>query len=124
MRKKADPQTVLRALVPYPAVFVPNAFGGRDVFFPNWPGAEITAPNMELARNAARESLTDLILETLKAGARPPAPSDPRNLTADEDEPAGTRVFMIEPDQARVTRTLGLAKARLRTAPTGQKYKP
>lgn len=123
-RKKIDPKTVLRAIKPYPAVFVPNNFGGTDVFLPNFPGGPVGGLNFETARLAAVEYLTLELSRAFQEGRLPPPPSDPDSLQPDEEEVLGTRVLMIDPDLEVLTRRLGLRKTHLRTAPTGEKYEP
>lgn len=124
MKRKPDSKTILRAIVPYPAVFTPNAFGGYDVFFPNFPNGFTQGSKLDLAKNAAREELTYQLYDYLKDEEHPPGPSDPDRLYADEDEAAGTVVFLIEPDREMLLRKLGLYKKKMRTAPSGDKYIP
>jgi len=124
MAQKPDPKTVLRAMASYPAVLVPNYFGGFDVFFPNFPGTATTGVNLNLAKAAAREELTVRLYHALRDGEAVPAPSDPDNLLVDEEEISGTRVIMVEPDQDWIMRQLGLSKKRWRISPAGVRYQP
>lgn len=122
--KKERTRRVLRAINPYPVVFVPNQFGGWDAFFPNFPKAVAAGVNFNLARRAAREELTTRFYLAFRDGRVPPPPSDPREIPGDDEEIAGTRIEMIEPDRDDVLRRLGLHQPRMRTSPSGQKYKP
>ncbi|MFH1090454.1 MAG: hypothetical protein V1742_02680 [Pseudomonadota bacterium] len=124
MHRKAEAKTVLRSVVPYPAVFVPNQYGGYDVYFPNFPISGLTGLNFNLALKAAQEELTQLLYADLKQGRLPPAPSSPDSLEADEELIPGTIAVMIEPDKDGLLRQLGMQKKRLRTSPTGVKYTP
>ncbi len=120
--RKRDPKTVLRAVVPYPVVLVPNHFGGFDAEFPNFPNGRAVGVNLDLAVKAAEEELTHQLYLILKDHGTPPAPSDSDLLYPDDDEPVGTRMIMIEPDKDALLRRLGLLKKPRRTAPTGEKY--
>jgi hypothetical protein len=120
--RKRDPKAVLRAVVPYPVVLVPNHFGGFDVEFPNFPNGRAVGVNLDLAIKAAVEELTHQLYLILKDNNTPSSPSNPETLFPDDDEPAGTRVIMIEPDKDALLRRLGLLKKPRRTAPTGEKY--
>ncbi|MEW6263242.1 MAG: hypothetical protein AB1641_09205 [Thermodesulfobacteriota bacterium] len=124
MGRKLDPAKVLRTIVPYPAVFVPNEYGGTDVYFPNFPEARASGLRFSLAQAAAREELTRQLYETWREGRRPPPPSAPETLPPDEEEITGTRLLMIEPDQDRLLIWLGLKKRPWRTSPMGEKYNP
>ena len=124
MGRKIESKTVLRALVPYPAVFVPNRFGGFDVFFPNFPKAETSGLNWALSQKAAREKLTRELYQAFRDGEDPPGPSDPEELFWDQEEIPGTRILMIESDKDWIMKGLGLGKKRMRTAPTGEKFVP
>ncbi len=124
MTGSLDAKSVLRALVPYPAVFVPNQFGGYDVYFSNFPSAQTSGLNFNSAHDAAEEELTTQIYLAFKEGAELPPPSDPATLPEDDEEIAGTRVLMIEPDRDWIMRRLGLVKKPERVAPDGQRYRP
>lgn len=124
MQNKPDARTVLRTLVPYPAVFVPNRYGGFDVYFPNFSEAQATGLNLGGAMEAAQEELTSQIYLALKTGGELEEPSDPENLIRDDEEPTGTRVIMVEPDRDWIMRRFGLVKKPERTAPTGERYRP
>ncbi|MEW5723612.1 MAG: hypothetical protein AB1896_10935 [Thermodesulfobacteriota bacterium] len=122
--KKERTRQVLRALAPYPAVFVPNQFGGWDVYFPNFPRAVVAGINFVLARLAAVEALNDQVYQAFRDGGAPPAPSDPDGLPVDEEEVTGARVVMLEPDRDEILRRLGLHMVRPRVAVGGRKYVP
>lgn len=100
----------IESLEPYPAVFLPVPEGGFEVVFPNFPGLRSYGVKLETAVKAAAELLTADLLERLMQGDDPPRPSDPEKLIPDEDEPPGTRLIMIEPDQAILRKRLGLVK--------------
>ena len=124
MFKKIDTKAVARHIKSYPAVFIPNHWGGWDVVFPNFSKQEAAGVNFKAARKEAVQLLTVALYDHLKEGATPPKPSDPNRLHPDEDEIPGTRVVMIEPDTEMLLRFLGLEKHRRKTAPTGEKYRP
>ncbi|MFH1135967.1 MAG: hypothetical protein V1816_07760 [Pseudomonadota bacterium] len=125
MAPRPDIKTVLRALAPYPAVFVPTEYGGFEAVFPNFAQGRAHGLNLDLAAQAAREELTALLTLAFLGGTPPPPPSDPDRLAPDDEEIPGTRILMIEPERDLVLKRLGLArKKRLKTAPSGEKYKP
>ena len=123
-KKKEVARRALRALVPYPAVLVPNQFGGFDVFFPNFTKAASGGVNLKLALEDARRELNYQLYKALRLGGDMPVPSLPDGLLPDEEEIAGTRVVVIEPDRDEILRRLGLNKLRSRMSPSGQKYTP
>jgi hypothetical protein len=98
----------LESLPEYPAVLVPVAEGGFEVIFPNFPRLKAYGVKQETAELAAREILTAELLERLFQGDEPPTASDPARLVAGDDEPPGTRLVMVGPDQAALRRRLGL----------------
>ena len=108
----------------YPAVFVPNIFGGFDVFFPNFPRLKTTGVNFELARQAATDELNQAIYLLIKDGLDLPQASVPENLFQDDDEIPGTTVRPIEPDKGLILKKLGLEKVKTRMSPAGTLYKP
>jgi hypothetical protein len=108
--KKKERLRWLEDLQPYPAVFLPVPEGGFEVVFPNFPGLKAYGVKLETAGKAAREVLTADLMERLLEGDQAPRPSDPEKLIPDEDEPAGTRLLMLEPDKAAMRKRLGLVK--------------
>lgn len=96
-------------LEPYPAVFWP-APHGIEVIFPNLAGLSAYGRNLPAARRAAKEMLTAELALRLARGEQLPTPSDPQRLIPDEDEPAGTRLELVEADQPLLMRRLGLTK--------------
>lgn len=109
--KKREQLRWVEDLQSYPAVFVPVPEGGFEVVFPNLPGLKAYGVKLETAEIAAREMLTADLLERLFQGDEAPRPSNPKNLIPDEDEPAGTRLLMVDPDVAALRKRLGLVKA-------------
>ena len=94
----------------YPAVFLPVPEGGFEVIFPNFPRLKAYGVKLETAEQTARAMLTADLMERLLEGDPAPRPSDPDKLIPDEDEPAGTRIMMLEPDKAALRKRLGLVK--------------
>ncbi len=125
MPPKYDNKKVLRALAPYPAVFVPTSYGGFEVIFPNFAKGRAQGLTLEQAYKEARTELSMLLSLAFMDGGEPPRPSNPEALQPDEDEIPGTRIVMIEPEKDVILKRLGLMKKeRLRTSPSGEKYKP
>lgn len=107
--KKISSAIVLRAAIPYPAVFIPTDFGGTEVVFPNFPGAKAFGINADLAVKAAVEELTLQLYMAIKNGSAP-TPSKPERLLPDDEEPSGTRIVMVEPDSKKLLERFGLLK--------------
>ena len=108
--KKVDRVRWVESLEPYPAVLLPVPEGGFEVVFPNFPELKAYGVKLETAMKAAEEILTADLLDRFFQGDEPPRPSDPDKLIPDEDEPAGTRMLMVEPDLAALRKRLGLVK--------------
>ena len=124
MANKALIRSALRSLFPYPAILVPNEFGMWDVYLPNFSKVTASGLNGRIAAASAREALTHALADLLLVGLKVPGPSDPGNLLADGDEPAGSRVIMVEPDRDLLLRRLNLQKKYLRMSPEGERYRP
>ena len=113
VRKKLSTTDLVRAveyLEPYPAVLLPLAEGGFEVIFPNFPRLRSYGPTSAMAQSTALEMLTSEISLIIAQGDAPPQPSDPDRLIPDEDEPPGTRLVMITPDQKRLRKRFNLEK--------------
>jgi predicted RNase H-like HicB family nuclease len=118
------PPKLVRALVPYPAVFIPAPEGGWEGVFPNFSKSRVHGVNLDMARKAATEELGRQLGLYLKDDQTPPPPSAPEKLIADEEEPAGTHMEWVQPDTEALLTRLGLRKPRTRMSPSGQRFKP
>lgn len=103
-------------LAPYPAVLWPVPEGGMEVIFPNFAELKAFGITREAAVKAGSEILTAEILKYAVGGRDLPRPSDPKRLIADEDEPPGTELVMLEPDRRALVRYLGLEKTQKASA--------
>jgi hypothetical protein len=112
-KKRFSRPEVLRLLErakAYPAVFMPVPEGGFEVIFSNFADLRAYGVKRRTAEKAARELLTATILTMLGEGMEPPNPSDPDRLFADEDDPVGTEIVMVEADMDILRGRLGLVK--------------
>lgn len=114
MRKKSPSQQLLALavarLAPYPAVFLPTPIGGFEVVFPNFARLAAYGHDLTAAQKAAAANLTAELTGLLKAGDEPPAPSDPDRLVAGEDEPPGSKLFMVAPETEVIAMRLGIKR--------------
>ena len=101
---------LLGSLEPYPAVMTPAPGGGWDVIITNFPDSRSFGVLKKVARQAAAELLTAEIYTRIMEGLPIPRPSREENLVPDEEEPPGTELIWLEPDQAVLRRRLGLVK--------------
>jgi predicted RNase H-like HicB family nuclease len=107
---KLEKVRFLDRLVPYPAVLWPVPEGGLEVIFPNFADLKAFGITREAAVKAGSEILTAEILKYAVNKRELPKASDPERLIADEDEPPGTELVMLEPDRRTLIRYLGLEK--------------
>ncbi len=113
MAIKRDKHAWLRAvesLPAYPTVLLPLAEGGWEAVFPNLARLRAWGPDKDTCRANAAEALTFELGQMVVAGDEPPHSSDPARLIADDEEPAGTELIMLEPDRAILKKRLGLEK--------------
>ncbi|WP_232229146.1 type II toxin-antitoxin system HicB family antitoxin [Paenibacillus zanthoxyli] len=76
----------------YPVVAEQGEDGGYGLYFPDFPGTAILAPDIHTAVKDAKDMLINLLLEMEERGEVPPAPSTPAQI--EFEDPSDKIVFV------------------------------
>lgn len=68
----------------YPVVAEHGEDGGYGLYFPDFPGTAILAPDIQTAVRDAKDMLVDLLLELEDNGKVPPDPSAPEKIQLED----------------------------------------
>ncbi|OMF28427.1 hypothetical protein BK132_14615 [Paenibacillus sp. FSL H8-0259] len=76
----------------YPVVAEQGEDRGFGLYFPDFPGTAILAPDIQTAVRDAKDTLVDLMLELEDKGETPPIPSDPDQINL--EDPSDKIIFI------------------------------
>lgn len=68
----------------YPVVAEQAEDGGYGLYFPDFPGSAILAPDIQTAVGDAKDMLVNLLLDLEEQGATPPPPSNPNQIELED----------------------------------------